>query len=107
MNFEAGLAHGFGEIGVLGEEAVAGVDGLCPGLEGGGDDLVAAQIALGRGAGADRHRLVGHPSEGRAAVRLGDDGDGRHPEPARGADDADGDLAAIGDEDLLEHRWGA
>ena len=75
---QAGLAHGFGEVGVLGEEAVAGMDGLGPGLEGGGDDLVAAQIALGRGAGADLHRLVGHAGERRAAVRLGDDGDRPH-----------------------------
>jgi hypothetical protein len=101
---QAGLAHGLREVGVLGEEAVARMDRLGLGLERRGDDLVAAQVALGRGARSDLHHLVGGPREGRAAVGIGDDGNRAHTEPVRGADDADGDLAAVGDQDLLEHR---
>ena len=37
------------------------------------------------------------------AVELGVDGDGGDPQLAAGADDPDGDLAAVGDQDLLEH----
>ena len=40
----------------------------------------------------------------RVRVGLGVDGHGRDAELAAGADDAHGDLAAVGDEDLLEHR---
>ena len=100
---DAGLAHGFGEIGVLGEEAVARMDAVGAGRLGGGDDLVDAQVAVGCRPGTDLHRLVGHAGERRAAVGLGDDGHRLHPEPAGGADDADGDLAAIGDQDFLQH----
>ncbi len=37
-------------------------------------------------------------------IGLAEDGDGGDTHPPRGADDADGDLAAIGDEDFAEHH---
>ena len=101
---DAGLADGLGEIGVLGKEAVARMDAVGARLLGGGDDPVDAQVALASpGPGrsppprrpAGRTARCGRRSETTATVS--------HPEPARGADDADGDLAAIGDQDLLEH----
>ena len=49
------------------------------------------------------HGLVGHRDMQRAGVGVGIDGDGAHAHPARRADDAAGDLAAIGDQDLGEH----
>ena len=74
-----------------------------PWLLGRGDDLVDAQVALAGAARPDLHHLVGEPGERRAPVGLGGDGDRPHPEPARGANDPDGNLAAIGDQDFLQH----
>ena len=49
------------------------------------------------------HRLVRHLDMQRVRVGVGIDGDGRDAHLAGGLDDAAGDLAAIGDQDLLEH----
>ena len=43
----------FGELGALGQEAVAGMDGVAVGEERSGDDLLDAQVALGRARRAD------------------------------------------------------
>ena len=93
-----------GEAGVLGQEAEAGVDGLGAGLVAGVDDLVGDQVGLGRRRRADRHRLVGHLDGQAAGVGLGIDRDRGDAHPPRGLDDADRDLAAIGDQDLREHK---
>ena len=68
------------------------------------EQLVDHQIALGGGAGPEQERLVGARDVGRVAVELGVDGDRRDPELLARADDADRDLAAVGDQDLREHR---
>jgi hypothetical protein len=39
----------------------------------------------------------------RIPIAFGVDGDGRHAQLAAGADDANGDLAAIGDQNLLQN----
>ena len=62
------------------------------------------EVALGRRAGPEQVRLVGGGDVQRAAVGLRVDGDGADPELAQGAEDTDGDLAAIGDQDLGERR---
>ena len=48
-------------------------------------------------------RLVGHLDEERVRIGLRMDRDGPHAEPPRRPDDPAGDLAAIGDENGLEH----
>ena len=58
--------------------------------------------SLGAG-GPMRTRLVGVGDVRRLLVGLGVDGDGADAEPLARADDPAGDLAAVGDEDLLEH----
>ena len=88
----------------LGEEAVAGMHRLRARLLGGGDDLLDHEIGLGRRGRPDRDRLVGHFDVQRVLVGLRIDRDGRDPHPARGLDDPARDLAAIGDQDFLEHR---
>ena len=96
------LAH-FGEIGVLAQEAVAGVDGVHVGDLGGADDrrdVQIAQRALGR---TDADGLVGEAHVQAVAVGLRVDGDGPDAQVLAGADDAEGDLAAVGDQNLLEH----
>ncbi len=91
--------HGFGEGGVLREEAVAGVDRGGAGLARGGQDLGGDKVALGGGGRADGDGDVGFADVRRGGVGLGIDGDGAHAETPRGADDAAGDLAPVGDED--------
>src|SRR3712207_8931190 len=60
-------AADLGEVGVLGEEAVTGVDGLDVRHLGGGDDAVHLQVALARRRLADADGLVG---EDRKSTRL-------------------------------------
>ena len=50
---DAGRGTGLGELGVLGQEAVAGVDGVGAGPLGGADDLGHVQVGA--------HRVVGSP----------------------------------------------
>ena len=101
---EAGGGARLRETGVLGEEAVAGVNGL--GARGAGsiEDLRDGQIALGCRRRSQPHRLVGQHHVERLPVGLGKDGDGGDAHLAAGADDPNGDLAPIGDEDLPEGR---
>jgi hypothetical protein len=75
-----------------------------PGGPGGGDDLVDAQIRFGGGGRAQVHGGVGGLDVGGVGIGVGVDGDGSDPEPTAGADDAQGDLSAVGDEYSLEHR---
>jgi hypothetical protein len=92
------------EIGVLGEEAVAGVDRLRAGDLGGRQDGGHAEVAVRGGRRADADRLVGHAHMHRVGIRRGMDRDAFHAHLAGRADDAQRDLAAVGDQDLLEHR---
>ena len=92
-----------GELGVLGEKAVAGMDRVGAGDLGGGDDARNVEIRLARRRRADADVVVGEAHVQRFAIGLGVDGDRLHAELAAGADDAQRDLAAIGDQDLVEH----
>ena len=98
----AGLAD-LGEVGALREEAVAGMDRVGAGDLRGADDRRDAQVAVGAARRADADVLVGEPHVQRVLVGLGVDRDGLDAELAAGADDPQGDLAAVGDEDFLEH----
>ncbi len=98
----AGLAH-LGEVGALGEEAVAGVDGIGAGDLGGADDGGHVQVALAAARRTDADVLVGEADVQAVLVGLGLDGDRLDAQFPAGADDAQRDLAAIGNQDLLEH----
>jgi hypothetical protein len=69
-----------------------------------GDDLVADEIGFARRRRADMHGLVGQLHMRRVGVGVGIDGDGAHAHAAAPCDDAAGDFAAIGDEDLSKHE---
>ena len=97
-------AADLGEVGVLRQEAVAGVDGLDVGDLGGADDARDLQVALGGSGRADADGLVGQVQIRRIAVGLAEDGHDLDAQVAAGADDPQGDLAAVGDQDALEHR---
>ena len=99
----AGGLHRAGELGVFREEPVAGMDGLGAGGAGRLDDLVDHQVGLLRGRGADVHGLVRQLPVQAAAVGVGVDRHRADAESVAGADDADGDFAAVGDEYLVEH----
>src|SRR6266404_8568446 len=86
------------ERGVLGEEAVAGMDRIGAARACGGEDVVDDEVALRRRRRADRVRVVGDQHVQGRAVGLGVDGDTLDAELAAGARDADRDLAAIGDQ---------
>src|SRR4051794_6425179 len=100
---DAGLLKAAHERRVLGKEAVAGVHGLGARLLDDLEDLVDVQVRLRRRPGPEQVRLVGALHVDGVAVELGVDGDSRHAELLAGADDADRDLPAVGDEDLPEH----
>ena len=68
------------------------------------DDLLDHEVGLCRCCRADVDGFVGHLDVQGIAVGIGVDGDGLDAEAACGLDHAAGDLAAIGDQDLLEHR---
>ena len=87
---------------VLGEEAVAGVDGVRPARPRGVEHTVDAQVRLARGGRPDGQRLVGEPHVQGRPVLFREDGHRANPHLAAGADHAHRDLAAVGDEDLAE-----
>ena len=97
----AGLPAGAGELRVLGKEAVAGMDGVDVVLPGQGDDAVDVEIGADRLARlADAVGLVGLEAVQGEAVLVGVDGDGADAQLVGRAKDADGDLAAVGDQQL-------
>ena len=99
---QSGVDHGLREAGVLGEEAVAGVDGVGAGLLGDGDDLGDVEIGVRRGRSAEAVCLVGEPDEERVAVGFGVHRDAADAGVLAGTDHAHGDLAAVRDQDLLQ-----
>ena len=68
---DAPLGDGPGEVGVLGEEAVAGVHAVGPRLLDHLEDPLGVEVALGRGLAAERVGLVGQAHVQRLAVELG------------------------------------
>ena len=91
------------ELGVLGQEAVARMDGLGAGLLAGSDDLVHDQVGLFRGSRADTDGFVGEIDVQRVLVGFGIDGDGLDAHLAGGLDDAAGDFSPVRDQDLVKH----
>ena len=99
---EAGIGHRFGKAGILGQEAVAGVHRIGAAALGGIEDGGDVEIGLGGLGRADQHGFVRQLHRQRVRIGGAVDLDGVDAELARGADDADRDLAAIGDEQTLD-----
>ncbi len=98
----AGLAD-FGQIGALGQEAVAGMDGVGAGDLGGADDGGHVQVAVGAARGTDADVLVGEPHVERMLVGFGVHGHGLDAEFAARVNHAQSDFSAVGNQNLLEH----
>ena len=73
------------------------------GPRGGLEQPLLVEVALGRGSRPDQVRLVCGSDMQRATVGLRIDGDGSDSELAQRAEDANRDLAAVGDENFREH----
>ena len=91
------------EIRVFGQEAIAGMDGLCACGACCRDNGFTAQIAVARGRAADVNRLVREGDVSGLRVGVGIDRNRGDAEFARGLDDTAGDFATVGDQDLFEH----
>ena len=79
--------------------AEAGVDGVGPRGACRGQERVDAEVGLGRGGSGYGEGGIGELHVQGIGVLIGVDGHRGVPGLGAGADDADGDLAAIGDED--------
>ena len=101
---DSGLFQRPGEGLALGEEAVAGMNGLGPRLPAGRDDLLDHQIGFGGGRRPDQDSLVGHLHMQGIPVRVRIDGDRLDAHALGGLDDPAGDLATVGNQNLVEHR---
>ena len=93
-----------GEALVLGQEAVAGMDGVAAGDDRGRDDGRRREVAALGVGGADADGLVGELRGEALAIGLAVGDDGADAEGPAGAQDPQGDLAAVGDQDLVEHQ---
>ena len=101
---EARLGALPGEARLFGQEPEARMDRLGAGGLGRCDDLLGDQIAFRRRGRADQDSLVSKLHRKAVGVGLGIDHHRFDPEASRRFDDAHGDFAAIGDQDLFEHR---
>ena len=92
------------ERGVLRQEAVAGMNGCGTGTLSRVDQLLHDEVALGRRRTAERVGLVGVRDVRRAPVGVGIDRDGADSELAQRPEDADRNLATVGDQNLRERH---
>jgi hypothetical protein len=100
---EPGGQDRLGELRLLGQESVAGVDGVGAGAAGGVEDGVGAQVGVGRGGAAEGDGLAGLGDEGGVAVGVGEHGHGGDAHGPGRAQDSGGDLAPVGDQELGDH----
>ena len=95
----------FGKGGVLGEEAVARVNGVAPGGERRRDQRGRGKVAALGVGGPDADRLVGDEHRTRFAIGFAV-GDNRFDaELAAGAQDAQRNLAPVGNQHTLDHAF--
>ena len=99
---EAGVDDGAREVGVLGEEAVAGVHRVGAGPAGDREQLLDDEVGLGARGAVERVRLVGQHDVPGVPILVGVDGDRGDPRVSGGADDTHRDLSPIGDQDLRD-----
>lgn len=97
---QPGVQDGLGELRVLRQEPVTGVDRVRPRVLGGLQHLGHVQVAGGRGVTAQGERLVCGPDMQRVPVRFGVDRDARDPRVPARPSNADSDFATVGDEHL-------
>ncbi len=92
------------ESRLLRQEPIAGMHGIGTGVPGRRDDRVRDQVALGRRRGSDASGEIGCPDMHRVPVRVAEHRHGLDAQLTASADDAQGDLAPVGDEQPTEWR---
>ena len=92
-----------GQLGTLSEEAVAGVQGIATSGFCRLDHCLDIEVRARSGA-VQRDRLIGAADVERTGVVLGVNGDGADSQFSCGANDSDGDLAAIRDQELVDRH---
>ena len=97
------LLEDLGKARVLREEAVARMHRVGAGDLAGGEQRRDVEVAVARRRRADADALVGEPHVHGVVVGGRMHGDGRDAELLAGAQHAQRDLAAVGDQDLVEH----
>ena len=98
------VGENFCEFGVFRKKTVAGMDGVGAGDLAGREKGGNIEIGLARRRRPDADRFVGQLYMHGFGVGRRVDGDRRYAQLLRGAQDSQGDFAAIGDQDFLEHR---
>ena len=94
---------GLGEVGALGQEAVAGVHGVAARLQRRADDAADVEVGVGGRRPGEGDGVVGEIHRHRPGVGLAVHDDGLDAEAVARPDHADGDLATIGDEYAGDH----
>ena len=92
-----------GEMRILSQKSVPGMDGLGAADLGGADDSVELQVALRSGRRADAHGFVGQLDVQGLGVRLREDGHRPDAKLSAGPDDPNGYFAAICDKNFRKH----
>ena len=100
----AALAH-IGEVRILGQEPIAGVNGIHVRDLGCTHYPINPQIALAGGGFADADGLVGQLDVHRVGIRFRVDRYRADVKLLAGADDANGDFPAVRNQDFLKHAW--
>ena len=95
---------GLGEVRILRQKAVAGMDGVGGGTAGDVEDEIAAKVRFRGWRGTEAVSFIGFEDVRSGAIGVGIDGNGRNAQLAAGAQNTKGDLATIGDEDFAKHK---
>src|SRR5690606_25233674 len=101
--YEATLLDLFGEVGILRQEAVAGVNRHRIGDFRGADDGRHIEVTEGGIGGANTDRLVGQPHVHQVAVGAGVNGDSLDAQLLAGPEDTKSDLATVGNKHFIKH----
>ena len=96
------LTH-FGEIRILTQETVAGMNGIDVGDFSGADYRRNIEIAARAFGGTNADGLIGESHVQAVAIGFRVYSHGLDAQVLAGADDANGDFASIGDQDFLKH----
>ena len=99
---QAGIGAGLREIGAFCQEPVAGMDGGAAGVLGRGDDGVRIQIDR-RPLAGQLSGLIGDAQMQTSRIIVPEHCHRWYPQIRRRPGDANGDLAAVGDQQLLFH----
>ena len=97
----AGLGNRAGKVGVLGQEAVARVDGIGTGTHRDIEQRGHVHVGIGRGIARQRISFIRYLGMQGTCVCFGVNGDGLNAQVAGDAGDTHGNLAAVSNEDGL------